>query len=119
MDKISIQDLRVEMHVGVTDAERAQPQTVVISVDMWSDLAAPGKSDDLADTVDYHAVTVAIADLVRSTEARLLEHVAEKIAASIGAIEGVDGVSVEVTKESPPIPEDVRAASVKIERPAR
>lgn len=118
MDKISIRDLRVQMRVGVTAEERAHPQTVIISVDMWSDLVVPGKTDELSDTVDYHAVTVAVAELVRSTEAKLLEHVAEKIAASIGAIEGVDGVSVEVTKESPPIPEDVRAVSVKIERPA-
>jgi dihydroneopterin aldolase len=118
MDKISIHDLRVEMRIGVTDEERATPRPVLISVDMWADLISPGESDDLADTIDYHAVTVAIAELVGATEAKLLEHVAEKIAALIGTFPGVDGVSVEVTKESPPIAEDVSAVSVKIERPS-
>jgi 7,8-dihydroneopterin aldolase/epimerase/oxygenase len=118
VDKISIHDLRVEMRIGVTEEERATPRPVLISIDMWADLVSPGQSDELADTIDYHAVTVAIAELVRATEAKLLEHVAEKIAALIGTFEGVDGVSVEVTKEAPPIAEDVRAVSVKIERPS-
>jgi FolB domain-containing protein len=118
MDLISIHDLRVETRIGVTDEERATPRTVTISVDIWADLAAPGKSDDLADTVDYHSATVGIADMVRSTEAKLLEHVAERVASFICAMEGVDGATVEVTKEEPPIAEDVRAVSVKIERTA-
>jgi dihydroneopterin aldolase len=119
VDKISIHDLRVEMRIGVTEEERATPRPVLISVDLWADLISPGDSDELADTIDYHAVTVEIAKLARATEARLLEHVAEKIAALVGAFQGVDGVSVEVTKEPPPIAEDVRAVSVKIERPSR
>jgi dihydroneopterin aldolase len=118
VDKISIHDLRVEMRIGVTEEERAAPRPVLISVDMWADLVSSGQSDELSETIDYHAVTVAIAELVRATEAKLLEHVAEKIAALIGTFGGVDGVSVEVTKESPPIAEDVRAVSVKIERPS-
>ncbi|MEA2508436.1 MAG: 7,8-dihydroneopterin aldolase/epimerase/oxygenase [Actinomycetota bacterium] len=119
MDKISIHDLRVEMRIGVTEEERATPRPILISVDMWVDLISPGDSDKLAETVDYHAVTIEIAKLLRTTEARLLEHVAEKIAALVGAFQGVNGVSVEVTKESPPLAEDVRAVSVKIERPSR
>jgi FolB domain-containing protein len=118
VDKISIHDLRVQTRIGVTEEERATLRPVLISVDMWADLISPGQSDELADTIDYHAVTLEIAQLVRATEAKLLEHVAEKIAALIGTIQGVDGVSVEVTKESPPIEEDIRAVSVKIERPS-
>jgi FolB domain-containing protein len=118
-DRISIHDLRVETRIGVTDEERATPRTVTISVDIWADLRGPGKSDDLADTVDYHSATVGVADMVRSMEANLLEHVAEKIASFICEMPGVDGATVEVTKEAPPIAEEVRAVSVQIERAAR
>jgi dihydroneopterin aldolase len=119
IDRISLHDLRVETRIGVTDEERATPRTVTISIDIWANLEPPGKSDDLADTVDYHSATVGVADMVRSMEAKLLEHVAEKVASFICEMEGVDGATVEVTKEAPPIAEDVRAVSVKIEREAR
>jgi FolB domain-containing protein len=118
MDRVSISDLRVETRVGVTKEERAQPRTVVICCDIWTDLLRAGSSDELGDTVDYHSVIVEVADLVRSTEAKLLEHLAERIAALITALHGVRAVTVEVTKESPPMAEDVRAVSVTIERPA-
>ncbi|MDP9226569.1 MAG: dihydroneopterin aldolase [Actinomycetota bacterium] len=116
MDRISISDLRVDTRIGVTEEERAEPRTVVIRLDIWADLDRPGISDELGDTVDYHSVTRDVADLVRSTEAKLLEHLAERIAALITGINGVRGITVEVIKESPPISEDVRAVSVRIER---
>ena len=119
MDRISIKDLRVATRIGVTPQERAAPQNVLISVDIWKDLTRPGTTDDLADTIDYHAVCVEIAAMVRAAETNLLEHLAEKIAAQIGGLSGGNRVSVEVTKESVPIPEDVGAVSVRIERPAR
>lgn len=117
-DKISIHGLRVETRIGVSEEERAQPRDLLIDIDIWADLIQAGKSDDLADTIDYHAVITKIAKLVQSMEAKLLEHVAERIASEIGAIEGVDGVSVEVTKKSPPIAEVVTSVSARIDRPA-
>jgi dihydroneopterin aldolase len=117
VDRISIRDLRVDMRIGVTEEERATPRAIVIAVDIMTDLVSAGESDELTDTVDYHAATVAIATMVRSTEAKLLEHVAERIASLVGGLPGVDRVAVEVTKESPPIAEDVQAVSVRIERP--
>jgi dihydroneopterin aldolase len=118
VDRISIHALRVETRIGVTEQERAEPRALRIDIDIWADLDRPGASDDLADTIDYHSVTTRVAKMVASMEAKLLEHVAGEIAALIVAIEGVDGVSVEVTKEAPPIAEDVNSVSVRIERPA-
>jgi 7,8-dihydroneopterin aldolase/epimerase/oxygenase len=119
MDRISIKDLRIGTRIGVTEEERAEPQKVVIDIDIAADLTRAAASDHLSDTIDYHAVTVQVAELVRSEETDLLEHLAAKIATLIGSLDGVDGVTVEVSKESPPIPEDVGAVSVTIERPAR
>jgi 7,8-dihydroneopterin aldolase/epimerase/oxygenase len=119
MDRISIKELRVPTRIGVTEEERAQAQTVAISIDMWADLSGSGRSDLLTDTIDYHAVTLEVAEMVRSSETNLLEHLAAKIIALIGGMDGVRGVTVEVTKESPPIPEDVQAVSVTLERPTR
>jgi dihydroneopterin aldolase len=119
VDKISIRDLRVQTRIGVTDEERAVPRAVLICIDIWADLLPAGESDELGDTVDYHTATVDIAEMVRSTEAKLLEHLAHTVASHVATLPRVTRVSVEVTKELPPMDEDVRAVSVRIEREAR
>ena len=102
----------------MTEEERARPQTVVIDVDVTTDLEKAGRSDDLSTTVDYGSLVDRIAAAVRSIEARLLEHLAEEIASLVGAYEGVRGVAVEVGKASPPVAEEVTRVSVRIERGA-
>jgi len=116
MDSIIVRDLRVKAHVGVTEAERSQAQVLVISVVLYTDLRQPGKSDDLNDTVDYGRVTAEIEELVTSTEASLLESLAEKIAGHIAAMRGINGVSVEIAKDAPPIEQEVGCVAVRIER---
>lgn len=118
MDVITIRDLRVETHIGVTKEERSRTQTVAINIDIEADLAKAGQSDDLADTIDYDRVATRVADLVRSTEAHLLESLAEKIADFVFSNDGVLGVTVEISKERPPIDEDVGAVVVTLERPS-
>ena len=118
-DVIRIHDLRVPTRIGVGDDERAQPRDLLINVELRTDTTAAGVSDNLADTINYHEATSAVADLVRSTEARLLEHLAERIAELLRGKYGKVGVTVTVAKENPPIEEDIQAVSVTIERPGR
>ena len=113
---ISIRDMRLPTHIGVTEQERLRPQMVVVSVDIEADLERARKTDELTDTVDYHEATKRIATLVRSCNVRLLEHLGEKIAAEISQMDGVSGVTVEVKKDPPPIDEDVGAISVRVEK---
>lgn len=116
-DRIAIQSLRVQTRVGVTEEERSTEQPLVIDLEIETDLAAAGNSDDLGSTVDYHRVTTEVADLVRTTEVKLLETLAEKVAAHLCAFEGVKRVTVAISKESPPIDEDVGPITVRITRP--
>ncbi len=117
MDTISIRDLRVETHVGVTKAERARTQTIVISVEIEANLSEAGKSDNIADTVDYDTVATSVADLIRSSETSLLEHLAHKVGELVLTYDRVEGVTVEISKERPPIDEDVGTVIVSVERP--
>ena len=116
-DRITISRLKVPTHVGVTDEERSQPQTVIINLELILDLKPAARSDDLADTVDYDRVTTEVAELVRSSETKLLENLAEMIASHVCTLTRVERVSVEVIKEAPPIPEDVGPIAVRITRP--
>lgn len=116
MDSIKVRDLRVESHVGATEEERGGAQMLSIDLDVVVDLRPAGRSDDLADTVDYGLLVKEVAKLVETSNCALLEHLAENIAARIASIEGVNGVTVEVSKDAPPIEQDVGTVAVRIER---
>jgi dihydroneopterin aldolase len=114
-DLIRIRGLVVQARVGVSEEERARTQNVVLDVDVATDLRRAAASDDLADTIDYGAVVTAIADAVRSTEARLLEHLAARAISAVSRMDGVANVTLEIAKESPPVTERVEAIGVRIE----
>ncbi|MGM0412508.1 MAG: dihydroneopterin aldolase [Pseudomonadota bacterium] len=83
MDTIYLTDLRLEATLGVPDWERALPQPVRLDLELEVDLAAAGASDDVADTVDYAAVAERLRAVAADGEYRLLEALAERLAATL------------------------------------
>lgn len=83
MDKISIVDLEVFYRVGVPDAERATPQRLLLSVEMQTDFSAAAKSDSIADTIDYYAVTRRLLKFGEGRDWKLIEKLAADIADTI------------------------------------
>jgi len=98
MSRISIVDLEVFYHVGVPDAERAQPQRFLLTVEMESDFSAAAKSDSIADTIDYFAVTQRLLKFGEGREWKLLEKLAADIADMILSKFKPQSVTVEVKK---------------------
>jgi dihydroneopterin aldolase len=96
--KISIVDLEVFYRVGVPDAERAQSQRLLLTVVMESDFTAAAKSDGIADTIDYFAVTQRLLKFGEGREWKLIEKLAADIAESILKDFKPQAVSVEVKK---------------------
>jgi 7,8-dihydroneopterin aldolase/epimerase/oxygenase len=103
VDKITIKDLEVTSPVGVTEAERAQPQRLLVTVEIERDLAEAGRSDSEAATTRYDVV----ADLVRQVAAerprKLVEAVAESIATAVLSRRLAPAVTVTVKKFSIPL----------------
>ena len=116
-DRIAIRGLRVPTHIGVTSEERSREQVVSIDVELELDLTSAAATDDLRHTVDYDRLTTEIADLVRGSEAQLLEYLAGRIAQRVCTADGVALVTVEVMKESTPVSEDVEAIAVRVTKP--
>ena len=119
MDRIIIRGLRVQTSVGVGDEERARRQLVAIDLDIDLDLSGAGRSDDLADTISYSQVVTEVTDLVASSSARLLEHLAERIADDLSSRHRYAGITVEIGKEPSPVAQDVQDIRVRILRPGR
>ncbi len=113
-DQLRIRGLRVATRVGVGVEERSRPQTVVVDIDIDADLSRAAMSDDLRDTIDYSAVATRVADVIAASEVSLLEHLAARVISAVSRMDGVVGVTVQISKEPPPVAEDVEAISVRI-----
>jgi len=98
MSRISIVDLEVFYRVGVPDAERAQPQRLLLTIEMESDFSAAAKSDSIVDTIDYYAVTQKLLKFGEGREWKLIEKLAADIADLILTEFKPPAVTVEVKK---------------------
>jgi dihydroneopterin aldolase len=98
MAKISIVELEVFYRVGVPDAERAQPQRLLLTVELETDFAAAAKSDSIADTIDYFAVSQRLLKFGAGREWKLLEKLAADICEMVLAEFKPQSVRVEVKK---------------------
>ena len=92
-------------------------QEVVVNVRLEADLRTPGRSDLLEDTVDYARATKIVEELIESSQANLLEHLADNLATALLEVEGVRAVTVEIAKDPAPVVENVQNITVRIERP--
>ncbi|MBI9021009.1 MAG: dihydroneopterin aldolase [Verrucomicrobia bacterium] len=115
MDKIHIRDLTLCCIIGLYPEERIHKQDVIINVTMETDLRAAGKSDDLNDTVDYHAIQLSILDLVEKSEFQLIESLADRIAEICLNAPRVQ--SAKVTIDKPGALRFCRSVAVEITRP--
>jgi dihydroneopterin aldolase len=80
MSKITIVDLEVFFRVGVPDEERAEPQKLLITVDMTYDFSSAAVTDRVTKTIDYAAVAEKITRFGENRSWRLIEKVATDLA---------------------------------------
>jgi len=100
---------------GVRPAEREQPQEFRVDIEVEADLAEAGRTDLLADTVDYTAVRAAAREVIEGESRKLLESLAAAIAQRVLGLPRVESVSVRVAKH-PASMQPIEAAAVRINR---
>jgi len=113
MSKIAIVDLEVFYCVGVTEEERAQPQRLLVTVDMSFDFSSASVSDRVEKTINYHEVAK---DLLKYGEGRswkLVEKLVSNLADHVLAKYKPQAVLVELKKF--PIPQ-ARYISVSLSK---
>lgn len=121
-DRIEIHGLAEVGRHGWFDFETEQGQRFV--VDLVLELAAPGTvpaatSDDLADTVDYGTLADRVRSLVAGEPVRLIETLAERIAAVCLADPRVAAAEVAVHKPQAPVVGEFADIVVRIRRDGR
>ncbi|HEY4870182.1 MAG TPA: dihydroneopterin aldolase [Candidatus Dormibacteraeota bacterium] len=114
-DKLVLEGMRFFGHHGDVDAERELGSHVYVDVELSADFSAAGYSDVLGDTLDYVRVYGIVRDVVEGRQYRLLEAIAEGIAAALLQEPRADSVRVRVAKQ-PPIDGYIERCAVIIER---
>ena len=114
MDTIFISELKVKTKLGVPTWERMVAQTIILDIEIGYDLAPAGKSDAIADTIDYGAVVARIQGTLKEHNFQLAEALAEHVCQLILKEFGALNVKVKVAK--PGILAGLKSLGVMIER---
>lgn len=115
-DRILLQGLRFYGRHGVHPEETKLGQRFVVDLELGVDLRAAGVSDDLEQTVSYSDVYRDVRAIVEGPPFKLIEAVAERIAAQVLLRESVLSVLVRVRKPEVPIPGQLDCVAVEIYR---
>ena len=115
-DVIELRGLRAAGICGALPEERERPQPIEVDLDVVADLALAGRTDELDDTIDYGALCDVVERVVTTSDCRLLEHLAERIAEVVLADGRVVEVTVSVRKLRPPVPQLLDTSGVRITR---
>ena len=79
MDIIYINDLRIETIIGIYGWERKTKQTVVLDIEMGTDIRKASASENVEDTLNYKSVAERLFEFVGGSEFELVETLAERI----------------------------------------
>ncbi len=80
MDIIFLRDLKIETVVGIYDWERKVKQTVILDLEMATDVKKAASTDKIEDALDYKAIAKRLISFVGESEFELVETLAEHIA---------------------------------------
>ena len=114
MDTIFISELKVKTKLGVPAWECMVAQTIILDIEIGYDLSAAGKSDAIADTIDYGAVVARIHDTLKEHSFQLVEALAEHVCQLILSEFGALSVKIKVAK--PAILAGLKSLGIEIER---
>ena len=116
-DSVLIEGLVVETVVGVYDWERKVDQRLLVDLEMAWDNRVPGRTDDVADALDYAAVSARVETCLQALRPQLLEHGAEVLARALQDEFGITWLRLAIRK--PGAVPTAQAVGVQIERGVR
>lgn len=117
MDQIQIRGLRIFAYHGVNPEEKEQGQTFVLDITLYTDLKKPGRTDDLADTINYSKATKCAARVMEEGPYDLIERVAARVAQQLlEDFPTVEQVTVLLKKPQAPVKADFDYMAVEVTR---
>ncbi len=98
MDTIFITGLKLDVVIGVHPWEQRIRQRLLLDLELATDIRPAAASDDLADTVDYQALSERLCAHAASSRLALIETLAEQLAAIVRDEFGVSWLRLRLHK---------------------
>lgn len=114
MDIIFLRGLEAKAVIGIYDWERTIRQTIILDLEMGTDISKAAATDDISHTLDYKAVSKRISSFIEDSSFFLVETMAEEVAKIIlsefptpwvrvtlnkkGAIRGATDVGIQIER---------------------
>ena len=80
MDIVFVRQLQIETVIGIYEWERTTRQHVVLDLEMASDVKRAAASENIADALDYHAISLRLTEFLNAQKFLLIETLAEECA---------------------------------------
>ena len=110
MYRASVEALEVHVHCGVSEEERALPQTLLVDLEYSYEA---GGEDEIAGVVDYGVLVEEVARILEGEEFKLLETGVRTVGELVlGTFPAVREASVSVTKPGVPVARSLSGVSV-------
>lgn len=116
-DHITVKGIRGFGYHGVFEDEAKNGQDFFVDLDITLDLSKASRSDQLADTIDYGAITNLVVSEITGERVQLIEMLAGRIADRILTLHPqIAKIAVTVHKPQAPVASEVADISVTITR---
>ena len=109
-----VSDLELMALLGIYEHEKAEPQRIIVNIDLSVSEGVGPKDDDISHVVSYEIVVKKVEAIVAAGHVNLVETLAELIAAACLKDRRVKAARVRI--EKPDIIKNARSVGVEIER---
>jgi len=80
-DSVLIEGLKVKTIIGAYDWEQSIKQTLLLDLELFTDIRPAATTDDLTQALDYTSISLKITEFLEQSHFQLIETVAEEVAA--------------------------------------
>lgn len=117
MDTIYLHGVKCQSTIGVWEWEKAITQTLVLDIDIATNVSEAAASDDLSNAIDYQAIAERVQNYARENDHQLIETLVERLAALI--LDEFETPWVRIRLDKGPAVKGVKNVGVLIERGQR
>jgi FolB domain-containing protein len=115
-DSIRLEGLELQAHIGVPEEERASPQQLTFNLTLWPMRSSRDLGDEIERAVNYATVCEEVKKFVEQRRDRLIETLADALAARLLDAFEIRRITIEVRKFILP---EVEFVSVTVTRERR
>lgn len=114
MDTIFISGLKADTIIGIYEWEKNTRQTILLDLEMATDISKAAASDDIEDTLNYKSISKRLVEFIENSKFELVERLAEEISSLLIVEFGVQ--ELKLTLHKPGALSDADDVGIKITR---